>query len=152
MNFAKVRDVSSPQRANSTDAGIDLFIPNTFRESYLAVGGSILIPSGLKLDVPAGYAFVLMNKSGVASKKQLIVGACVVDQGYQGEINIHVINAGRYAVRLTPGMKIVQGLLIAISDALPMEVKEDDLYDHVSNRGEGGFGSTGVDNSTETSD
>lgn len=143
MNFAKTRDVKSPCRANHNDAGIDFFIPNDFKERYVPVSGSVLIPSGIKVKVPEGHALIFMNKSGVATKKGLTVGACVVDESYQGEVHLHLMNNSSNAVKVFPGEKIVQGLLIPINYAMPSEVKLADLYDSESERGEGGFGHTG---------
>ena len=78
MKFTKTRDVKSPTRANSTDAGIDFFIPNDYEGTDLVPGESAFIPSGVKVNVPEGFALIAFNKSGVAVKKNLHVGACVV--------------------------------------------------------------------------
>ena len=102
LKYCKVRNVKSPARAHATDAGIDFYIPEdiqhdtflakcdvtkcypaaTFTEGILksivlAPGQSVLIPSGIHVKIPHGYALIYMNKSGVASKKHLHVGACV---------------------------------------------------------------------------
>ena len=95
MKFAKVKDVKTPKRANNTDAGIDFFVPETAGTITLTPGDSCLIASGIKVNVPEGYALVAFNKSGVATKKGLQVGACVVDCGYQGEVHIHLVNIGQ---------------------------------------------------------
>ena len=78
-----------PVRAHPTDAGMDLFFcppPNDMIpkqiESILPHGASIL-PTGLKIEVPEGYMMEIKNKSGIASKRGLLVGACVVDRGYK---------------------------------------------------------------------
>ena len=103
-----------------------------------------MIPSGIKVNVPEGYALIAFNKSGVATKKGLQVGACVVDCGYQGEIHIHLVNVGQEFAQLNPGDKVVQFVLIKLGDPVIQQVSEDDLYEKESNRGEGGFGSTGT--------
>jgi dUTPase len=66
----------------------------------LKQGERCLIPSGIKVDVPAGHALIAFNKSGVAVKKGLDVGACVVDVGYQGQVHISLTNpkSGRFPV------------------------------------------------------
>lgn len=144
LKFTKVRDVKSPQRANPYDAGIDFFIPNDIDEIELFPGQSVLIPSGIKVDVPKGYALIAFNKSGIATKYSLIVGACVVDHGYQGEVHIHMLNVGEKCVKLRRGMKIVQFILLPIMTITPKEVPIDEMYTNiVGNRGDGGFGSTG---------
>jgi|TARA_B110000908_G_C10266193_1_gene464166 dUTP pyrophosphatase len=144
MRLAKTRDVKTPTRANSTDAGIDFFIPNTAMPLTILPGESALIPSGIKVEVPNNHALVAFNKSGIASKKQLIVGACVVDCGYQGEIYINMQNVGREAQQLQPGDKIVQFALLQLGNPIVTEVKEQELYTSVSDRGEGALGSSGT--------
>ena len=144
MRLAKTRDVKTPTRANSTDAGIDFFIPNTASPLQILPGESALIPSGIKVEVPINHALVAFNKSGIASKKQLIVGACVVDCGYQGEIYINMQNVGRQVQELQPGDKIVQFALLQLGNPIVTKVSIDELYTDVSDRGEGALGSTGT--------
>lgn len=144
LKLSKVRDVKDPQRGTPGSAGIDLFIPNDYSGCLLPPQGSVLIPSGIKVKVPDGYALVAMNKSGVATKLGLVVGACVVDSDYQGEIHIHMINVSDRCVTLEPGQKIVQFLLLPVEHCGIQVVPLDELYDTQSVRGTGGFGSTGT--------
>jgi dUTP pyrophosphatase len=89
---------------------------------------------------------VAFNKSGVATKRNLTVGACVVDEDYQGEIHIHLTNVGTETQEIKAGEKIVQFLLMPIVyEGLEEVLSEDELWEgKVTERGEGGFGSTGV--------
>lgn len=145
LKFCKVRKVNSPTRAHSTDAGIDFFVPTYFQETELAPGESILIPSGIKVDVPAGWALIFENKSGVASKKKLLVGASVVDHGYSGEVYINVHNVGDESAMISPDDKIIQGVMYEVGSHMPVETPIEDMWlDTESARGEGGFGSTGT--------
>ena len=148
VKMSKTRSVKVPQRANSgADAGIDFFVPDDFVAQTLQPGQSVKIPAGIKVEVPAGYALVFFNKSGVAAKRSLIVGACVIDHGYSGEVHINIINAGDVEQTIVPGEKIVQGILIPVVTFETIEVPEDELYAsiHVAgSRGAGGFGSTGT--------
>lgn len=146
LYFCKVRDVKSPQKAHYCDAGFDFFIPNDFGKRILPPGSDILIPSGIKVDVPEGYALIAMNKSGVATKQKLRTGAAVVDQNYSGEVHIHLFNDGTYDVILDGGMKIVQFVLVRIGNHQAFEISQDEYEERMksSDRGEGGFGSTGV--------
>ena len=146
MKIFKVRDVKDPNRAHSNDAGFDLFIPNDFTPQILNPGDSALIPSGIKARVPEGYALIAFNKSGVAAKKNLIVGASVIDESYQGEIHIDIKNIGTAPQVLSPGDKIIQLLCIKMN-YVPIEIaeSEEELFsDMKSDRGAGGFGSTGT--------
>ena len=145
LKYVKVRDVKSPKRANSTDAGIDFFVPEDIQTRVIFPSESILIPSGIKVDVPSGWALIFKNKSGVATKKGLIVGAEVVDHGYSGEVHIHLINTGKEKVNIQPGEKIIQGVMLEVGLHEPVEVSVDEMWNDVqSDRGEGGFGSTGT--------
>ena len=169
LKYCKVRDVKDPKRAHSIDAGIDFFIPTDLKTDdikmevtkdivfvqevngkvksiTLAPGQSVLIPSGIHVKVPEGYALVYMNKSGVASKKHLHVGACVVDSGYEGECHLNLTNVGSTNIMIEAGEKIVQALLIPISTVQTEDVGSlDALYaGQKSDRGTGGFGSTSI--------
>jgi len=146
MKILKIRDVKTPERGTSQSAGIDLFIPNDYHGIVLNPGESAFIPAGLKVDVPAGHALVAMNKSGVAAKRSMIVGACVIDEDYQGEIHIDIKNIGESAQELNPGDKIIQVLCLPVNYVEIEEVQsEDELFGNVvTERGEGGFGSTGT--------
>jgi len=144
MKFSKVRDVKTPTRANPTDAGIDFFVPNDMVVTELRSNEKCLIPSGIKVDVPEGYALIAFNKSGIATIRELQVGACVVDCGYQGEVHIHLFNYGKNTVYINPGDKIVQFVLLPLGPPNLEEVDESNLYNSDSTRGTGGFGSTGI--------
>lgn len=161
LKFAKTRNVKSPSRASVKDAGIDFYIPNDFEDCQLIYGDSVLIPMGVKVklpDVPDAfkgtheYMLEFKNKSGIASKMGLVVGACVIDSSYQGELflNLHRVsdvilesekNTEVSEAELKPGMKIVQGVLVLVNIEHPEEVLEENLYSEVSQRGENGFGS-----------
>lgn len=146
MEILKVRNVKTPSRGTKGSAGIDFFVPEIEDPIYVPHGGHALIPSGIKAIVPKGHALIAFNKSGVATKKGLTVGACVVDEDYHGEIHIHVINSTIGPVFINPGEKLVQFLLVPILSVPIEEVSKCEFESMLpdSERGEGGFGSTGV--------
>lgn len=168
MQFCTVRDVKKPNRANSTDAGVDFFVPTDLTVSdmkgkpsegaepffvngilediRLDPGGRTLIPSGVHVRLEPGTALVLMNKSGVAAKRGLVIGSCVVDESYTGEIHLSLINTTNSSVRIHAGEKIAQGLILNVEQTKPTESETlEELYEGVeSDRGAGGFGSTGT--------
>jgi len=146
MKISKTRDVKTPTRGTSGSAGIDFFVPSDYPQNLCTVspGERFFIPSGIKANVPEGYALIAMNKSGVALKKGLTVGACVVDSDYQGEIHLHLINTGTKTVTIEPGDKLTQFLLIPVDHCDVEVVQEKHLFDEETSRGSGGFGSTGV--------
>lgn len=144
--LAKVRDVKTPTRGTPGSAGIDFFVPNDYPENLCTIepGSRCFIPSGIKANVPEGYALVAFNKSGVALKKQLLVGAAVVDSDYQGEIHLHLVNTSTQIAEISPGSKLVQFLLIPVDHGEIEVVDEKLLFAEDSLRGAGGFGSTGL--------
>lgn len=160
MKFCKVRNVKSPVRGTDKAAGIDFFVPNFGKGLMVNPGNDVLIPSGIKMEIPEGYMLMAANKSGVAVSKWaclgvgrtpkvdafesvIVVGAKIVDEDYQGEILIHVVNVGKSKVYIKPGMKIAQFILVPVSYEGLEEVPEERLFDHSSKRGEGALGSTG---------
>ena len=86
VNVYRVRKFAKiPVRAHETDAGVDLFFcPENQEPAVLNPGASSLFPTGVKISVPSDCMLQVMNKSGIASKRQLVTGACVVDEGYTG--------------------------------------------------------------------
>tara|TARA_X000000950_G_C13737478_1_gene586989 strand:+ start:483 stop:950 length:468 start_codon:yes stop_codon:yes gene_type:complete len=145
LNVTKMRDVKTPTRGTAGSAGIDFYVPNDYPAHLCSVppGGRYFIPSGIRANVPKGFALVAFNKSGVALKKQLIVGAAVVDSDYQGEIHLHLINSSNNTVEIQPGEKITQFLLLPVNHCDISVIDQDKLFDTETTRGQGGFGSTG---------
>ena len=142
----KVRDTAKlPVRAHATDAGMDLFYCPEDTSGWVSIkpGGSALLETGLKIEVPPGNMLQVMNKSGIASKKQLVTGACVVDSGYDGEVFVNLQNIGTKPQVLEPGQKIAQAVMVPIVVPMIEEVSEDSVYEFETSRGEGALGSTG---------
>lgn len=143
MKIQKIKDVKTPCRGTAKSAGIDFFMPNDAKKIELAPSEDCLIPSGIIVQVPPGCCLIAFNKSGVATKKNLQVGACVVDEDYQGEIFIHLRNIGNGWETIEPGDKIVQFLLTPVLYR-GIEVVDGPVHVELSERAAGGFGSTGV--------
>lgn len=144
MKFIKIRPVKSPERGTALSAGIDFFVPEDFPNRLLHFGQQVVIPSGIKVKVPEGYALIAFNKSGVSTKLELQIGACVIDEDYQGEVHINVYNRGLEPVLITAGMKLAQFILLPVNYSLPIEVSnEQELYEGIiTERADGAFGST----------
>lgn len=144
-------DAKLPMRAHQSDAGMDLYYcPNGERDRVIRDEGlaieprqTVLIPTGLKVEVPYGFMLEIKNKSGIAFKRQLVVGACVVDPGYDGEVYVNLHNLGFKTQYLQPGDKIAQAVLVPVIHCGIEEVKTDKILNLHSPRGTGGFGSTG---------
>jgi dUTP pyrophosphatase len=142
MKISKTKDVKTPQRSGRA-AGIDFFIPNDFSVTTINPGEDILIDLGIKVSIPKDYCLIAFNKSGVAIKG-LSVGACVIDEDYQGPIHLHLFNVSKNPVKIMFGQKIIQFLLIPVWHQDIEEVPIHELYSEKSERGSGGFGSTGT--------
>ena len=134
-----------PERAHATDAGMDFFFcPSDNAHMRVEPGGSVLLETGIKMQVPPGCMLQIMNKSGVASKTQLITGACVVDEGYDGEIFVNLQNVGTETQFISPGQKVAQGVFVEIKKPMLIEIDKDSVYGGQTDRGAGALGSTGL--------
>jgi dUTP pyrophosphatase len=143
--FTKTTDVKSPVRGHETDAGIDFFVPENFGAVTLEPGQDILIDAGIRVVVPKGYALIFKEKSGVATKRKLTIGACVVDSDYRGNVHLHLFNNGTEIQSIEAGDKITQGLVVPVSLCQTEEVSNEEYSKYEdTERGEGGFGSTGT--------
>ena len=146
LKIYKVRETAKlPVRAHDADAGMDLFYCPEHHSGWLSIkpGGSTLLETGLKIEVPRGHMLQIMNKSGIASKRQIVTGACVVDSGYDGEIFVNLQNIGTRAQVLEVGEKIAQAVLVPIVVPELEEIGEDLIYGGQTSRGDGALGSTG---------
>ena len=156
IEYARVRSTARPPtRANPSDAGLDLFFnpePQGFLPSpeldaiTIKPGESKLFPTGLRFGIPHGYMLEIKNRSGVAAKRSLIVGACVVDSGYDGEVFINLHNIGNESQTVEPGEKIAQAVMVTVVHFRALETGNGDLYNWwpitISERGDGALGST----------
>jgi dUTP pyrophosphatase len=141
----KVRQTAKlPVRAHDTDAGMDLFFCPSYNSlQTIRPRESVLLSTGLKIEVPFGYMLEIKNKSGIASKRNLVVGACVVDSGYNGEIFVNLHNIGPMTEEISPGQKIAQAVMIPVVYPEIEEIQEDSVYGGQTSRGDGALGSTG---------
>ena len=136
-----------PTRGNPSDAGLDVYFSPKAREPVtIEPGQSVILPTGLKFGVPHGYMLEVKNRSSVASKRSLIVGACVVDSGYDGEVFVNLHNIGNESQVVEPHTKIAQVVMTPVVSFRALETTNPNLYDWypitISNRGEGALGST----------
>ena len=131
-------DAQVPTRAYAGDAGIDLA---ACERVQLAPGERALVPTGLAVAIPAGYAGYVQPRSGLATKHgiSIVNTPGLVDSGYRGELLVNLLNTDtREPFVVEPGMRIAQLVVLAVPDVEPVEVAE--LPD--SERGDRGFGSS----------
>ena len=149
LEFMKTRkNAKTPTRANPSDAGLDVyFCPEDGDAASLKIGENKLFQTGLKFGVPHGYMLQVMNRSGMASKRSLVVGAHCVDSGYDGEVFIDLHNIGLSKIDIHPGEKIAQVVLVPVVHFRAIEKQGGSLYEDtitMSDRGDGALGSTDV--------
>ena len=145
MNIIKIREVKTPERKGK-NAGIDFFIPTSFKKRHLIPNDQIIIPSGIKVKISEGYCLIAFNKSSIAAKYNLQVGACLIDENYTGEIHINLFNVGNKPVLLKPDQKIIQFVMLKPNYIdITLFQKEEDIFKELDyiERGSKGFGSTG---------
>ena len=145
LQIYKTRKVKTPER-NGLNSGFDFFIPEEFEPYILYSNSNIVIPSGIKVRLPKYSVLIAFNKSGIATKNNIIVGACVIDENYTGEIHIDLHNIGTQSIKIMPNEKIIQFILIEQEYHNVKEVlSEKILYKglNIEERGSSGFGSTG---------
>ena len=125
-----------PTRAHDTDAGLDLYA--VYRRTVPA-RGSMCFDTGVHIEIPAGYVGMVKSKSGL-NVKHGITSQGVIDAGYTGSIMVKLYNHSGCAVEIERGQKISQLVLLPI---ITPELEEVDSLD-ATERGNGGFGSTGA--------
>ena len=125
-----------PESAHKADAGYDLRTPH---DAFISAGGYAIIDTGVHMAIPEGYVGILKSKSGLNVRYHL-TGTGTIDSGYTGSIVVkldsHAKDGGKQFKR---GDKIIQIVL------LPIIKPEIELVDALeeTERGDGGFGSTG---------
>lgn len=137
LNVKKlVPEAKLPSRATAGDAGLDLY---SIEEIAIQPGDRLVVKTGVAMEIPFGYAGLVWDKSGLAAKKGIKTMGGVIDAGYRGEIQVVLANFGSEPHMIAVGDKVAQ-ILIQKVGLLDVEEVEE-LTD--SERGEGGFGSTG---------
>ena len=129
-----------PTYGSECSAGADLYA--CLKEAVtIEAGETVLIPTGLAMEIPAGYAGLIYARSGLATKKGLApsnkVG--VIDADYRGEILVSLLNHSKESRTVEPGERIAQ---LVITPFLTAEWNPVGELEETG-RGAGGFGSTG---------
>ena len=134
------RDLA-PRKAHADDAAYDL---RSRQELTISPKTTVLVPTGLFLEIPPGYEAQIRSRSGLALKNALSLPNApgTIDAGYRGEVGVILINAGPADFTVARGDRIAQMVVQKLADV--ELVAAEQLSD--TNRGAGGFGSTGVKN------
>ena len=128
-----------PRRAREGDAGLDL---TAAEDVDVGPGERAMVRTGLAVAIPEDHAGLVLPRSGLASRRGLTLANApgLIDAGYRGEILCAMVNLDRSeSVHVSIGDRIAQLVIVAVPSSEPVWVKELPA----SERGEGGFGSTG---------
>lgn len=142
VKFKKLRkDAITPEKANSTDAGFDLF---SVEDRVLHNSKSIVIGTGIAIEIPDGYFGMICSRSGLAAKESMFVvnSPGIIDSGYRGELKIilsRIETTPENYYTISKNQKIAQLIILPIPNVFLKEVEELSNSD----RGEKGLGSTG---------
>ncbi|GAB4275770.1 MAG: dUTP diphosphatase [Candidatus Rifleibacteriota bacterium] len=130
--------VKLPSRATSGSAGYDLCAAC---EMIIPAGKHAMVPTGLSISMPQGLEAQVRPRSGLAAKHAVTVlnSPGTIDSDYRGEVCVILINHGNEDFKIEPGMRIAQMVFSKVVE-VSLEIRSE-LDD--SDRGEGGFGSTG---------
>lgn len=131
--------IELPSYAREGDAGLDL---RAAHDATLEPGSRGLVGTGLAVAIPPGYAGLVLPRSGLALSQGVTVlnAPGLVDAGYRGELKVLLVNHGDKPVPVRRGDRIAQLVIQRVERAELIEVNELPT----SERGAGGFGSTGV--------
>lgn len=125
-----------PEYAHKDDAGMDVY---SIEEKTLTPGERYIFKTGISAEIPEGYFISIRDKSSVPAKFGLHTMGGVIDAGYRGELGIIMINLGQGSHTVQVGDKIAQAVLQPVAHA---EIVQSEELSQTQ-RGEGGFGSTG---------
>lgn len=130
-------DAILPSRAHPDDAGLDLFARE---EQVIMPGESAIFDTGVHIELPPGTYGRLESKSGLNINFDIVCLGGTIDEGYTGSIRVKLYNLGKKPYMIRKGQKIVQMVIV------PCVKPEMELVDRLEDteRGTGGFGSTGL--------
>ncbi|KKP98213.1 MAG: Deoxyuridine 5'-triphosphate nucleotidohydrolase [Candidatus Moranbacteria bacterium GW2011_GWD2_36_12] len=130
-------DAKIPQFALAGDVGMDLY---SVIELILKSGERISCPTGIAIKIPDGYAALIWDKSGPSHKFGIKTLGGVIDSNYTGEYLVGLVNLGKEDFKIEKGQKIAQVIFQKVETPEIEQVEELEE----TNRGDGGFGSTGL--------
>ena len=135
------RDLPLPRYETTGAAGMDLLAAVT-SDFTLAPGARAIVPTGLQMQIPAGFEVQVRPRSGLAAKNGVTVlnSPGTIDSDYRGEVGVILINHGADPFTITRGSRIAQMVIASVTQGTLIEA---DTLDSTA-RGAGGFGSTGV--------
>ena len=133
-------DAHLPTYAHDSDAGCDVYCLDDYT---VEPHQTIIVPLGFKVAIPNGYELQIRPRSGMSSKTKIRVANApgTIDAGYRGEVGVILDNIGDYPYYITKGQKVAQMVLKEVPVASFYKVEDISVFS--SERGEGGYGSSG---------
>lgn len=134
----RAKDFPLPEYATPASAGVDL---RASEGCVIPSGGRALVPTGLRIALPEGYEAQVRPRSGLALEHGVTLpnSPGTIDADYRGEIGVILMNLGQEPFVVEPGDRIAQMIVAPVTRVAWSEAEELDATE----RGEGGFGSTG---------
>ncbi len=135
------KNIELPKYETNGSSGMDLSA-NIKKQIKIEPGKTSIVPTGISVSIPKNFEIQIRSRSGLAAKSQISVlnSPGTIDADYRGELKVILINLGNKTFVIEKGARIAQMVLCPIVKAKFKEV--DNLDD--TNRGAGGFGSTGL--------
>ena len=132
----------NPEYAYKSDSGFDL---RASEDVWVFPNSRVLVPTGLKFDIPDGYEIKVRSKSGLALNQGLFVlnSPGTVDSGYLGEVKVIIFNTTTEKVKIVKGQKIAQAVLCPVVNGKWVSLIQTNSMDD-KDRNNNGFGSTGL--------
>ena len=140
MNTLQIKQLSPnatlPTRTHTTDAGLDIYASE---DTIVTHTHAVIIPTGIAINIPAGYEGTIRPRSGKSVKTNLRVVLGTIDAGFNGEIGVIADTLDRSSYLVQRGEKIAQLVLTKVE--LPL-LEVVDQFESKSERGNKGFGSS----------
>lgn len=135
MKIMLDKGAKMPTRAHPWDAGLDLYAMEEFN---VPMKQSVTVDTGVHVEIPEGYVGLVKSKSGLMTRSSITTDG-TIDSHYNGSLRVCLFNHGITPYRFKAGDKIAQLVIV------PCLLPELELVDHLeeTDRGDGGFGSTG---------
>lgn len=129
IRMARVRPGALlPTRKHPADAGLDLYAATTLS---IPPHSASIVPTGITVEIPEGYVGLVKPKG----RNDHLLGAGVVDAGYQGEILVKVVNPFARPLEITAGDAIAQLIILPVVTPAVEEVSPEEIHTHPSSRG-----------------
>lgn len=127
-----------PTYATEGSSGFDLY---AMHSAIIGPGTRYLIGTGLSFEIPKGFEIQIRPRSGLAYKFGVMSIFGTIDSDYRGEVRVILINLGNGLFTVDKGDRIAQGVFVPVADHISFNTVDE--FNNTTERGEGGFGSSG---------